>query len=79
MKLLRLRVPGLRPAPHIGPQQVDVGVAEAALERGHAGPLPFSTAPRKRAASSFGNLRRSKVTSPGLTMSRPWQVWQNSS
>src|SRR5262245_61399746 len=46
---------------------------------GMAGGLPSSTALRKRSKSSLGNLRRSKVTPPGLTMSRPWQVTQKSS
>ena len=33
-------------------------------------PLPSSTALRKRSKSSFENLRRSKVTPPGVTMSQ---------
>src|SRR5215470_3046605 len=44
-----------------------------------AGGLPSRTALRKRSKSSLGNLRKSKVTPPGLTISRPWQVTQKSS
>ena len=42
------------------------------------GGLPLSTALRKRSKSCLGNLRRSNVMPPGLTMSRPWQLPQNS-
>ena len=37
-------------------------------------PLPPSTEVLKRAKSSLGNLRRSKLSVPEMTMSRPWQL-----
>jgi hypothetical protein len=44
-----------------------------------AGGLPFVTDWTKRACASFGNLRRSKTTLPGLaTISWPWQIRQYS-
>src|SRR6266545_2079750 len=43
-------------------------------QAGMAGDLPLSTALRKRSKSSLGNLRRSKVTPRGATISRPWQL-----
>src|SRR5260370_33344796 len=46
---------------------------------GMAGGLPSRTTLRKRSESSLGNLRKSKVTPPGLTISRPWQVTQKAS